>query len=482
MANSSAVEQVTFRPTFEDWQRAARGALQRDVPPDTLAWQELLADQPALDIFDEADSHGAERNHGTFRVPKAFVELARIVALHRNERRWALLYRLLWRLTHGEPKLLEISVDRDVALALEFHKAIRHDLHKMRAFVRFREVAHGDGKWYVAWFEPAHYIVEHNARFFLDRFVSMRWSILTPDRCAHWDGHKLMFTDGVAKSHAPTDDSVESLWLTYYSNIFNPARVKVHAMQAEMPKKYWRNLPEAMVIPSLLNDAPRRVDAMVRKSLTKTRVMGDDGEWRPAPVPATNDLDQIAKAARDCTACHLYKRGTQTVFGEGPKKARLLLLGEQPGDQEDLAGKPFVGPAGKVLDRALTDAGIERDEVYVTNTVKHFKWEPRGKRRIHQKPNSREIAACRPWMEAELRVVKPKVLVCLGSTAAQAIFGPSFRVTKERGTVLESPFAPKVVATVHPSSLLRQPDEESREREYALFVADLRVASKAAAK
>ena len=172
----------------------------------------------------------------------------------------------------------------------------------------------------------------------------------------------------------------------------------------------------------------------------------------------------------------LYKRATQTVFGEGPKNARLMLLGEQPGDQEDLAGKPFVGPAGKLLERALEKAGINREEVYVTNTVKHFKWEPRGKRRIHQKPNSREIAACRPWLEAELRLVRPEVLVCLGATAAQSVFGPSFRVTRDRGKVWESEIAPKVLATVHPASLLRQPDEESREREYARFVVDLRAA------
>lgn len=158
-----------------------------------------------------------------------------------------------------------------------------------------------------------------------------------------------------------------------------------------------------------------------------------------------------------------------------------MLLGEQPGDQEDLTGKPFIGPAGKILDRALAEAGIKRKEVYVTNTVKHFKWEPRGKRRIHQKPNSREIAACRPWLEAELRLVRPTLLVCLGATAAQSVFGPAFRVTRERGKVLTSERAPRVLATVHPSSLLRQPDEESRKREYARFVADLRVAFKAAA-
>jgi len=197
-------------------------------------------------------------------------------------------------------------------------------------------------------------------------------------------------------------------------------------------------------------------------------------------VPETSSVKELAEAAKKCTACHLYKRATQTVFGEGPKNATMMLIGEQPGDYEDVAGKPFVGPAGKIMDRALEEAGIDRKHVYVTNAVKHFKWEPRGKRRIHQKPNSREIAACRPWLEAELRLVKPKLVVCLGATAGQTVFGPTFRVTRERGKVLSSKLAPKVVATVHPSSLLRQPDEESREREYASFVRDLRVALKAA--
>src|SRR5438105_3181304 len=205
-----------------------------------------------------------------------------------------------------------------------------------------------------------------------------------------------------------------------------------------------------------------------------------DGQFRPAPVPDTNSLVEVKQASKRCRACPLYLSGTQTVFGEGPSRAPIMLIGEQPGDQEDLAGKPFVGPAGKIMDRALEEAGINRKQVYVTNAVKHFKWEPRGKRRIHQKPNSREIAACRPWLEAELRLVRPKLLLCLGSTAGQAIFGPSFRVTRERGRLLSAKLAPKVVATVHPSSLLRQPDEESRQREYAHFVADLRVALRAA--
>ena len=217
---------------------------------------------------------------------------------------------------------------------------------------------------------------------------------------------------------------------------------------------------------------------MLRKSADKK----SDGTktWRPAPVPETASLTKLRDAARACRACPLYQNATQTVFGEGPKGATVMFLGEQPGDQEDLAGKPFIGPAGKLLDRALTEAGINRHEVYVTNTVKHFKWEPRGKRRIHKKPSSRDIAACRPWFEAELEIVRPAVLVCLGSTAAQAIFGSSFRITRERGKVLKSDLANRVLTTVHPSSILRQLDGEARQREYALFVADLRAALRAA--
>src|SRR6266498_2013148 len=203
---------------------------------------------------------------------------------------------------------------------------------------------------------------------------------------------------------------------------------------------------------------------------------------RPAQPSDATSWSAVREAAKDCEACHLHKRATQTVFGEGPKGATMMLVGEQPGDYEDVSGRPFVGPAGKIMDQALEEAGIDRSQVYVTNAVKHFKWEPRGKRRIHQKPNSREIAACRPWLESELRLVKPKLLVCLGATAAQTVFGPSFRVTRDRGKVLSSKLAPRALATVHPSSLLRQPDEESRQREYERFVVDLRAARRAANK
>jgi DNA polymerase len=191
-------------------------------------------------------------------------------------------------------------------------------------------------------------------------------------------------------------------------------------------------------------------------------------------VPETTSLPKLREAAAHCKACHLWKTGTQTVFGEGAKASEVMFVGEQPGDQEDLQGRPFVGPAGRVLDEALAEAGIDRTKTYVTNAVKHFKWEPRGKRRIHQKPNAAELSACRPWLDAELAAVRPRVLVALGSTAAQSLLGRQFRVTKERGVPVESDLAPHVLATVHPSSILRAPDERAREQAYADFVADLR--------
>jgi uracil-DNA glycosylase family protein len=191
-------------------------------------------------------------------------------------------------------------------------------------------------------------------------------------------------------------------------------------------------------------------------------------------LPPRPTLPVVRKAAAGCKACDLHLRGTQTVFGEGPARATIMLVGEQPGDAEDVAGHPFVGPAGRLLDRALEDAGIDRRIVYVTNVVKHFKWEPRGKRRIHAKPNAAEIGACRPWLDTELALVKPRVLVCLGATAAQALLGRSFKVSRQRGELVPSPLAPAVLATVHPSSILRAPDDETRREEMRRFVEDLK--------
>ena len=216
---------------------------------------------------------------------------------------------------------------------------------------------------------------------------------------------------------------------------------------------------------------------MARRASPKTAPKPDQ---QPANLllPLHPTIPALQKAAKDCRACDLWQRGTQTVFGEGAQSAKVIFVGEQPGDKEDLEGKPFVGPAGGLLDKALVEAGIDRAKVYVTNAVKHFKWEPRGKRRIHKKPNASEIAACRPWLEAEIAVLKPKIVVCLGATAAQALLGRDFRVTQHRGEFLESPIASYVMATVHPSSILRAPDDETRHEEMRRFVADLKKISR----
>jgi DNA polymerase len=358
-------------------------------------------------------------------------------------------------------------------------KAVRRDEHKMHAFVRFREVGRRERETrYIAWFEPEHYIVELAAPFFVRRFADMAWSILTPDVCAHWDGHAVAFTPGVSKTEAPTEDRLEETWLRYYASIFNPARLKVKAMQTEMPKKYWRNLPEASMIKSLILEAERRTGAMIANAATEPHKPQKRQEAAMTRKPAsTGSIAALREEAASCRACPLWKDATQTVFGEGPQHAQVMLVGEQPGDKEDLAGKPFVGPAGAMLDRALEEAGIDRRKVYVTNAVKHFKFLPRGKFRLHQKPNTSEIKACRPWYERELAAIKPDLVVAMGATAAQSVFGKITPINKTRGRLIDLEDGTKALVTVHPSYLLRLPDADAKAREYERFVDDLRIAA-----
>ena len=463
--------ELRFDGTFEGWKRAARRALTREVSPENARWIDTRCAQPELTLAAREEPGSAAETPSTFRVSREFVSLAADVACHRDAERWPLLYRALWRITHGEPHLLDIAVDADIAGLNAMAKAVRREIHKPHAFVRFREITTDTGPWFVAWFEPQHHVLEAAAQFFVDRFSSMRWSILTPERCAHWDGQALSFTEGVTRDAAPADDAAENLWRTYYGSIFNPARVKIGAMVNEMPRRYWKNLPETAVIPSLVAQAAPRVSTMIATS-DGHRIGAD--EYTAAPVPTTNELNVLRDAAATCRACPLWRKATCTVFGQGSSQARVVVVGEQPGDQEDRTGKPFVGPAGQLFDRALRAAEINRETLYVTNAVKHFKWEPRGKRRLHQKPSSREIAACRPWLEAELRAIEPRLIVCLGGTAAQSVLGTPVRVLSERGQLLATPFNAPALITVHPSSLLRLPPGSDPAAAFDAFVADLR--------
>src|SRR5437588_1430523 len=460
---------------FDGWRTAARALALNDIAPAEVTWS-VRGNQPEL--FEPAElAPPLEAPEGSFNVPARFVELAQTAILHRDGERFAILYRLLWRLRTNHD-LLEVAPDPDVAELSAMAKAVRRDEHKMHAFVRFREVGRERESHFVAWFEPEHHIVELAAPFFVRRFADMAWSILTPELSAHWDGHAVSFTPGVSRTEAPSADRLEETWRRYYASIFNPARLKVKAMQTEMPKKYWRNLPEASLIKPLIAEAARTAGDMIAAEPTEPRKPQKREEPAMARKPPLADSTAAPREeASDCRACHLYKNATQTVFGEGPQHAQVMLVGEQPGDREDLAGKPFVGPAGLMLDRALVEAGVDRKKVYVTNAVKHFKFVPRGKVRLHQKPSTPEIKACRQWYERELASIKPDLVVAMGATSAQCVFGKLTPINKNRGHLIDLSDGIKALVTVHPSFILRQPDEDARAREYARLVDDFRIAA-----
>ena len=451
---------LTSEDDFEGWRDAARSLAAARIDPSDVVWQ--VGDQPG-DLFgDEAVLPSAAPE---LRVSRRFVGLAQEAILHSDPERFALLYTLLTRVI-ARPGSIEDKADPLLRRLDDMAKSVRRDIHKMRAFLRFREVADDTGPRFIAWFEPDHHIVRANARFFVDRFHTMRWSILTPEVSLHWDGETLTEGPGASKADAPQDDPVEAVWKTYYASIFNPARLKTGAMLKEMPRKYWKNMPETALVGELIKGARARELAMVETA--RTTGPGDN---------ATKAWAALRDEAAACTRCHLYKHATQTVFGEGPVDAPLMLIGEQPGDQEDIAGRPFVGPAGQLLDDALAQAGIDRSAAYLTNAVKHFKFEPRGKRRIHSTPDAGEISACRWWVEQELLIVRPKVVIALGATAARSLLGRAVTISRERGRAIPLDSGAEAWITVHPSYLLRLPDPEAKAAQHAAFIADLRTAA-----
>lgn len=438
-----------FDRTFSGWREASRRLLSANVPPQDVLW----TSGPAL-FVSEMPAAGSLK----VAVPKEFVALAEVVSCHREESKWAILYRVLFRIVNGERHLLEIESDPDVNRLYTLRKQVDHDKHRMKAFVRFRQV---DDR-YVAWHRPDHFIVEQMAPWFAERFASMKWSILTPARSAHWDCEKLTFGPGVPATEAPGEDNQEELWRAYYASIFNPARVNEKLLRTHVPGRHWATMPETSIIPKLVVEARARE----RRMCETNPISGADF------IPANATLPVLREAVHACRGCELHEHATQPVFGHGPPDAPLVLVGEQPGDQEDREGKPFVGPSGQLLDRALADAGLDRGQIYLTEAVRHFRFEERGKRRIHKTASRSQIAACQPWLEAELALLRPKLIVCLGSTAVLSVVGRAMKVAELRGAVIPHRHALGVTATVHPSFILRVP--ERQDEEYRRFVADLR--------
>lgn len=449
---------AAIAPTFASFREKARELLVSRVVPADVTWDDgrgqtslfgAPAPAPAPAVI-RADQSSTSPRAVVPKVPAAFVARAELAALHVARDRWDVLYRIVHRLVNGEPELLEVATDPDVATLARLVGDVRHDEHRMHAFLRFRQVTEGA---FAAWYEPDHDIVELAAPHFARRYPSMRWAILTPRRSAMWDGASLRFGEGAPRAAAPGPDELEELFRTYYGAIFNPARTNLALFERHVPVRFQSGMPEVVAARDLVATAPDRALAMLKKKVSPSLAF----------VPPHGGHAQLVRASKSCEACHLYENATQTVFGEGPVPAPLVLVGEQPGDMEDRQGHPFVGPAGRLLDEVLEEVGVPRDQVYVTNAVKHFKWEPRGKRRIHAKPNAMEIHACHGWLEAELALVEPTVIVCLGATAAQAFMGRAFKITQSRGELLDgAPWAPHLIATYHPSALLRMMRDEAQ--------------------
>jgi probable DNA metabolism protein len=465
---------VSSPTSFAEWRRQARDCLQRELPPEQVDWGGLDAAQSGLfsDIPSTSTTFEPGRSH---RVPGAFLREARDAALFRADDRWALLYRVLWRLTHGEAKLMEVDIDDDVARLRQRARAVRRDQHKMKAFVRFRRVDADTGEWYLAWFEPAHLILPSMAGFFCRRFAGMCWGIQTPDGGLFWDTDRL-YRDDRPQPRPDLQDEVEALWLTYYRNIFNPARLKLDAMRKEMPRRYWKNLPEAALIHDLsagaadsvremLDSAVTEPDRLRRKSAAvarqQDRLRAAASVEPPAPELSAQDILARCSDSADlrpllaaCRRCDAWCRATQAVPGRGPADADIMIVGEQPGDREDLVGRPFVGPAGALLVEALAAAGLDAERLYVTNAVKHFNWTGSGKRRLHQRPSARQVSACAVWLDAELALLRPRMILVLGNTAGRRLLGPGFRIESWRGQWIARG-ASHLLATLHPAAVLR---------------------------
>ncbi|TWA85221.1 DNA polymerase [Azospirillum brasilense] len=462
---------------LDGFRQAVRRLAAARTAPDKVLWS-----VGAPSLFGD-DATPASDNGAPIFLPQAVGQLIETVVCHSDPERYALLYRLVWRVLNGERALLDQHADPLVHRLERLDKAVRRDIHKMHAFLRFRALPPAPpgpdgGERYIAWFEPDHHIVEAVAPFFVERFESMVWTILTPKGSLHWDRQRLITGPPAERPDALAhdrfaDDRFAEGWQRYYESTFNPARVNPTAMRAEMPRKYWANMPETAAIPALVRSAPARVQAMLEAEAAIPRRRMPEKAVAAMARQAPESLAELNRLIQRSEP--LVPGATQAVLGEGPEGAAIAIVGEQPGDQEDREGRPFVGPAGQLLTAALEEAGIDRGGLYLTNAVKHFKFVQRGKRRIHQSPTAGEVKHYRWWLMTELGFVRPRLVVTLGATAALALTGRPVAVLRERGPMAFDGWNGFV--TVHPSYLLRLPGEEERRRAQAEFVADLRRAS-----
>lgn len=453
------------------WRSEARRLAAEGIAAEHVRWTQV----------DDTDLFAGEAPKGPpveIRLSKQALFDIESSLYHRDPQRFARAYALVLRLGRGE---IRWGGRADDALRKLLHqrKEVGRDIHKMHAFVRFNEVTApgANRRAFAAWFEPDNPITEAAAPFFARRFGDMDWVIATPTLTARFIAGELSFEE-TAEQSPPPEDASHDLWRTYYANIFNPARLMPEAMRSEMPKKYWKNLPEARLIPELIRTAPARAAEMQAKLPSIPPAFAAKAVATRAPMPADVMPDTFKQHLDACTRCPIGCRATQAVPGEGPLTARLMIVGEQPGDAEDLSGKPFTGPAGQLFDTCAAKAGLDRRQTYVTNAVKHFKFSPRGKRRLHQCPDADEIEHCKWWLDLERSWIKPKLILALGATAALSLTGSARNITRRRSTVEHTPDGTPVLLTTHPSYLLRLPDAAARAEAEARFTADLAEAAR----
>lgn len=462
---------------FAAWRARARTLLAAGVPPHAAQWEQaggLFSDDAGTDCA----AHDAGSG-GAARIPQSMLALLQQAACFRCADRWAFLYQVLWRWHAGEREVLS-AADPDGARLHAMAKAVKSEAHRMHAFLRFRERPEDAGApRFTAWFEPEHDVLEDAAGHFAQRMGRASWLIVTPEGCAMSDGERLSYGPPLPRAAGEVRDAGEELWLAYYRSTFNPARLNREAMTMHMPLRYWKNLPEGRLIPEMLSAAASGAQRVAQAQAVGARggkpVAVSAQQAQPARTPL-HTLDQ-------CRRCGLWREATQAVPGCGPRTASLMLVGEQPGDQEDLAGQPFIGPAGQLLNQALQQCGISRDTVYLTNAVKHFKWEARGKRRLHRTPAQAEVTACRGWLEQELADVAPRVVLALGATALKSVLGdPGASLNDLR----QQPVQPVqlegrwLVATWHPAYALRLPDRQAQAAAYDDIVRALQTAQQLA--
>ncbi|WP_256077973.1 UdgX family uracil-DNA binding protein [Massilia sp. YIM B04103] len=464
---------------FAEWREAARRLIARRVPPESIQWMQHAGDADLLgDVLadaaaaNDAGTESAPHAAQALRIPRALMEMLECAACFRVADRWAFLYRVLWRWQYGEQEVLSMA-DDDGARLQAMAKDVRREEHDMHAYLRFRERPEDKGApRFVAWFEPAHDVLPQVAQHFVRRMGRISWMIATPDATVLWDGAQLHHAAALLRGPADIEDEGEALWLTYYRSIFNPARLNADLMHSHITSRFWKHLPEAAVVPEMVAQA-----AAGARSTGQSQAVGRrSGTTIPVSAEQAQPEREQPRTLDECRRCELWQNATQAVAGQGPRHAKIMLVGEQPGDQEDLAGKPFVGPAGELLERAMEQAGMDRGQVYITNAVKHFKWELRGKRRLHKTPAQREVLACHYWLEEELSQIGPGVVVALGSTALKSVLQDGRVNLKD---YIDEPVQHEgrwIVATYHPAYVLRVPDAQARQDALAAIVAALRTA------